>query len=152
MSFLSKKVQLAPSGRLHLGTDQENLVDGVWTIVELDSVSELREWNSGIEDAGSYLIKPLVSGLYLCTGQVSFFNVVANKDYHVAIDRSASSHRCTSYGHASNTDMLTVSVTGFVPMTVDEYVQLKALSGAGVDTVDIEAGSMETFLQIQRVR
>ena len=75
-----------PHGRSHLGTLQEDIVNDTRTLVELDTIST--NFADGIEDLINFRIKPLVSGLYLCFGQVAYENAVIDKLYRAEIFRN----------------------------------------------------------------
>ena len=139
-----------PSGKLFLGTTQENLVDGVITDVELDTIPGA--YTDGIENTGTHEITPGVAGFYSIVGQVMFWNVVADKDYE-AILKVSGAVVCRNLIHASKTGSIGVPVS--LPnhyFTAANFLELAACSHSGDNTVDINPGETWTFLAVQRVR
>jgi len=137
-----------PGGELYLNTDQDNLVSGVPTKVELDTVNG--EWTDGIEDTGNHRILPGVAGRYLVIGQVMFTNVIAGKKYEANVQRSGA-QRITGYKYSSLTENLTIRISSVLILTAIQYLELWAVSNADVDTVDIKSGMSYTHLTVQRV-
>lgn len=138
-----------PSGSMTLTNEQTNLVDGVTTLVALDKI--VTGFTDAIENIGTHRITPGVAGLYLVSAAVEFNFVVADKAYRLAIYKSDSSKLWVT-NHSKTTDMLSVNVTKLMYFNSTDYIELKAVSNAGVDTVDILDGERYTYMQVQRVR
>lgn len=140
-----------PTGGMYLQSQQDNLVSGVATIVELNRVCD--SCYDGIEDTDLYRIVPGVPGWYLVFGQVTFVNVVADKKYEAHIHWSGWNGIDYAYKHAALADHLTVQVCLLLKLCLaSDYLQLKARSFAGVDTVSIVEGEEYTFLKVTRIR
>ena len=139
-----------PSGFLFLEAQQDNLVDGVETLVILTGIPIA--FTDGIEDTVNHRIITGIAGFYAIAGQVEFTEVVADKDYIVIFKLNAVVLK-EAYVHSSLAANITASFSCPV-MWVDavEHLELFAISNAGVDTVDITHLGRNTFLTAQRVR
>ena len=141
-----------PSGGLYLSIEQYNLVNNVWTLVELDTVCDLGNANDGIEDTGTHRITPGVAGLYLVICQVTFLNPVADKEYDALVMTDGTMHEIRMAQHSSNVNLLGVAVSGLIWLNKTQYIELYARSNSGTDLVDLSCGPPATFLHVQRVR
>ena len=141
-----------PTGKLYLDDYQINLVSGDETLVELETIPAA--YNDGIENVVTHRITPGRPGFYAVVGQVSFMAIVADKDYEARLKMSGGpSYAGRKVTHASRTG--TLGVTASTPahyFSATDYVELWAVSEAGVDTVDINTTEVFTFLALQRVR
>ena len=138
-----------PSGGLYLLTSQQNLVSGNSTLVNLNTV--ISGFSDGIEDTANKKITVTKAGLYLVQAQVTFFSVVAAKHYQIHIYKDAAGKKA-GYGHSSVTDELSIPLSFFIRCAVNESILMKAISFAGVDTVDIRNGADLTFLELHYMR
>lgn len=139
-----------PSGKLYLNTNQLDLVNNIWTVVELNSLTA--GFTDGIEDPTNHRITPGVAGFYDVKGQMWFMNVIADKRYLVKILKNAATNVVTGCLQASIAEYLCVACAAHVYLSATDYLELMAQSRAGVDTVDILAGVEFTHLSVQRVR
>jgi len=140
-----------PSGMMYLVGDQLNLVDNQETLVELNTIRV--DFNDAIENIVTHRITPGKSGFYSIVGQVRFKSVVADKSYHALIRRNTVAIVQNNAFHSSNA--LGLTAVCIVPnwyLEADDYIELYAVSNAGVDTVDIDGCELRTFLAVQRVR
>ena len=141
-----------PSGKLFLGTQQNNLVHGDDTLVLLDTISA--NFKDGIEDVATHRITPGVAGWYSIVGQVEFesLSMVADARFGVNI-RVSGVLANENWVHSSIANTVTgVCLLPCYYLTPADYVELHARSYAGVDTVDISSNELSTFLALQRVR
>jgi len=140
-----------PSGMMYLSADQLNLLDNTETLVELNTI--WAGFNDAIENIVTHRITPGKAGFYSIVGQVRFKSVVADKSYHALIRRNTAAIIQNNASHSS--DVLGLTAVCVVPnwyLAADDYIELYAVSNAGVDTVDIDSAELRTFLAIQRVR
>ena len=140
-----------PSGGMYLLANQLNIVNTSITVVQLDRIDDFLD---SIENTVTFTITPGIAGLYLITGQVTYMNIVADKEYRALVDYGGATHSATV--HSSHDGLLSVSVTFFRYLTNISPLTLRAWHNAGVNTIDIEgaanAGYKRTFLHCQRVR
>jgi len=139
-----------PSGKMYLSADQLNLVSAVWTVVELNTISA--NFGDGIEDTAGHRITPGVAGFYDVKGQVAFKNVIADKSYYASVRINGVTYKGVVYDQAAIAANLTVPVNLHLYLSDTDYLELLAISIAGVNTVDVYAGETRTFLSVQRVR
>lgn len=140
-----------PSGMMYLSADQLNLVTDTETLVELDAIQA--GFNDAIENVATHRITPGPAGFYSMVGQVRFDNVVALKDYHAEIRLNGAGAIQNNVSHASTTKPVTaICVVPNWYLAADDYIELWAEANADVNTVDIDATELRTFLAIQRVR
>ena len=139
-----------PSGGMWLGTDQLNLVHGVATLVELDSLRT--GFADGIENLATHRITPGVAGFYSITAQVTFLNLIADKTYQAIIRINGATYLCTNSNHAAITEPLSVPASVLVKLTATDYIELMARSWSGDNTVDVHKNYYFTFLLVQRIR
>jgi len=135
--------------RAYLSSNQADLVDGVWTKVNLNSVTY--DLGGNFDTSSNYRFDAPVSGLYQVLGKIDLINTIANKNYAVSIYVNGSSvvHAHTNIGAA--TDEVDVEVNDLIFLNKDDYVELYAQSNAGVNTVDIDSDSEHTFLVVRLV-
>ncbi len=129
--------------RGYLASDQLNLSDGVWTKVGIDTIDY--DLGGNYDTTNKKFTVP-VSGLYLLRGKVDFSNDVANKSYAVGIyvNGILTLHYYAHTGAA--TDEIDAQVGGHLFLKQNDYVELYALSNAGVSTVDVGGGNHHTIL------
>lgn len=137
-----------PSLRVYLGTDQLNIPDTTWTLIDIDTNDALFDVNvAPIFRVG--LDKP---GYYLVLGSVHFKSVIADKTYKVAIRKSDDQYVRSVQVHSANVDDLIVQVGGEICFGPGTYVELYVYLNVGAGTVDIDADEWGTFLRAQRIR
>jgi len=139
-----------PSGRMYLSANQLNLIDDTWTVVELDAIDD--GFEDGIEDTVNHWIKPGVAGWYIVMGQWQLLNDVQDKLYRAGIRTNGVKWECVATLSLSRSRPGVVRVSALIKLDANDYVQLYAMSGADVNTVDIQSGRFYTFLCLQRVR
>jgi len=122
----------------------------VWTLVELDAISS--GFTDGIEDTANHRITPGYAGFYGVFGSVTFASVVAAKTYIAAIRINGNTYKTGNYQHSGLVYYVTANVSDILKLTATDYVELVCQSRAGVDTVDVRANEIYTFLSVQRVR
>lgn len=136
--------------RMYLGTEQSNIADNTPTIVEIDTDDYDPD---NISNTGTYKITPNQAGYYLIVAQVGWLSdsVVADKNYAAQIYKNTTLIT-SDISHASNVKGLTNLVTTVVSLNGStDYVQMKAISQSGGDTVDIEEGKSKTYLLVARI-
>jgi len=127
--------------RAYLSANQEDISHNTSTKVLLNGTSFDP---SSIFAANKFTIK--VPGYYYTTGHIRYLkaSVVADKAYYVGIWKNGAA--IIWHGvHASLTSKVDANVTDCVHLNVDDYLELYAHHEAGVDTIDVEAGSDKTF-------
>lgn len=149
-----------PHGRIQLSTNQLNIVNDIDTKVLLDEVEGDPldgQYQDGIEDVGNNRITPGVAGLYFCFGQIAFESCVVDKLYRAYIYRNWGIGGSRRIGFNENelivaTGIKVIPVSGHCWLDTDDYIELIAYHFAGVNTIDISFGSINTFLYVQRIR
>jgi hypothetical protein len=130
--------------RAYLSTDQLSLVSGAWTKVLIDT--EDYDTGGNFDTGNNKFVTPVV-GAYLIIGMVRFKDMVADRRYVagiyvngslVAQDDVHSSHVAEISAHVSDVQIINSGID----------IELYAQSNAGVNTVDIDAGSTETYLVV----
>jgi len=139
-----------PSGKLYLLANQLNLVSGVWTLVELDTITT--GFTDGIEDTTNHRITPSQAGFYDVKGRVTFDNTVADTLYYAAVRLNGSAYKSCERAQASVAGPLSVSCHALLYLSATDFLELMGISLAGVNTVDIQEYERYTFLSLQRVR
>ena len=137
-------------GKLYLGTDQLNLVNGSMTLIELDTIPA--NFTDGIEDTGNHRITPGQAGFYHIIGQVTFRHVVADVAYLARIRLNGNDYKATGTGLAAVALSLTIPVVVHLYLSATDYVELIVVSFSGNNTVDVFGTEDQTFLSLQRVR
>lgn len=138
------KINIETKARAYLGTDQLNLTNGTWTKVLLDT--ESYDIGDDFDTDNNKFIAP-VTGYYVISGQVAFMNVIANKRYAIAIRKNATSI-CEQTVYTGIVGHTYSAVSDIIYLSTNDEVTLYAISLAGVNTVDIGAGSHLTYLAI----
>ena len=131
--------------RVYLNANQNDLVSAQWTKVLLDS--ENYDPNNNFDISTNHRYTVPISGYYLITSSVCFTSVVAAKRYGMAIYKNGA-YLSENDGHASVADTFSLEITDIVYLEKDDYIELYALSIAGVNTVDILGYSGLTYLSI----
>jgi hypothetical protein len=111
------------------------------------------EFDSGtITDTANYTITPAVAGQYLVMGQITYTNTIAEKTYYSQIYFNGSAAKTIASAHtgAATTDV-TVPVCDVIVFDNNDYVQLRGQVNAGVNTVDVNVGTTDTFLVLYRL-
>jgi len=143
-------VKDAPLAKAYLSADQDNLVDGTWTKVLLDT--ESYDIGSDFDVAGSSFTAD-TTGYYHISAQVEFENtdLVADKRYSIQARKNAGDifH---AYSHASSVNVLTANGSDIVYLEVNDTVTLWGRSDSGDNAVDINSGDATTFLTIRLVQ
>ncbi|MBA7557760.1 hypothetical protein ES705_50531 [subsurface metagenome] len=137
-----------PSGHLYLGTLQTNLMDGMSTLVLLDTIKA--DFKDGIENIVTHRITPGKAGFYSVYGHIQFISIVADKCYTAYLKKSGG-FAVENPNHASFVHQ--IGVDAFTPcyyFSEIDYVELWAKSESGTDEVDIS--TVHTRLIVQRVR
>jgi len=137
-----KIIQTNVKARAYLGAQQDNLVDGTWTKVLLDTES----YDVG-SDFANYKFTAPVTGYYLIVGQVVFTNVITDKLYAATIYKNGA-NTLQGYAHSSLAADTAVKVTDILYLAANDYMELYALSAAGVNTVDIKHDTKITYMSI----
>ena len=136
---------IAPKARAYLSGTQSNLVSGIWTKVLLDT----EDYDVGGDFASNKFTAP-VSGYYLVVGGVTFTEVVGLKRYGVAIWKNGAQITVAN-PHSALDTTFGASLSTIIHLDATNYVELYALSLAGVDTVDIISGSTQTFMAVHLI-
>lgn len=142
----------APSSLMYLQSAQENIANWANVLVELDRVPA--DYTDGVEDTVNHKITPGIAGYYCVVAQITYFNVVADKQYQVRIKLSNEAvFAAIGVNHVSTTEQIScIAVLPCLKMAADDFVSMYAFHEAGVGTIDIESNSNYTYLSLQRVR
>ena len=145
-----------PNGKMYLTVNQVDLLNGVQTPVELESIWP--GYIDGIEDNVNHRILPGRAGFYLVIAQVFFTQVVADKSYEIWIMHKTAAAAWTEMAHDKRhsrvTDDLSCIASDVIWIGNDlafDAFEIWAQSNSGGNTVDI-LGVAETFLLVQRLR
>ena len=138
----------AIGARAYLAANQENLVNATWTKILLDT----EDYDLG-SDFGTNKFTCDVAGYYDITGKVVLLtaSVVADKRYDAAIYINGAGVT-RDYSHSSLASALTITTFKRAHLAVNDYVELYAMSNAGVDTVDVTGGITATSLEVFLVK
>jgi len=137
---------LKPTGNLHLGTHQDNLVDSAQTLVELDTITP--NFPDGIEDTVLHKITPAVAGFYDVKAQIGFYDIVVDKVFGMYVYKNNSDTLIQKFVHTSFNYDLYIGGSVLVYLNNTDYVTLKAYHSSGVDTICLRAGAADTFLSV----
>ncbi len=141
--------QHLPYARMYPTSAQDNLTDVTWTTITLDT----DEFDSGtITDLSNNKITPAVAGQYLVMGQITYTNTIAEKTYYSQLYFNGSAAKAIASAHtgAATTDV-TIAVCDVIVFDSNDYVQLRGQVNAGVNTVDVNVGTTDTFLVLYRL-
>lgn len=140
----NNQIRTDTRARAYLGTDQNNLVDSTWTLVQLDS----ENYDSGGNfDTGNYKFTAPVNGFYLVVGQIMYHELIADKSYFAAL-RWAAAYNTINRIHASFNEWLGVRISDIIELTSGQTIELYARQESGGNLVDISSGSNYTFLAV----
>jgi len=128
---------------------QDNLTDVTWTTITLDT--DTFDFST-ITDLSNYKITPAVAGYYMVLGQVTYANVIAEKTYYAQIYKNGTTATATrSQQNGAATTDVSVTVQDVVLLDDDDYIQLRGYVNCGAATVDINAGTADTYLILYRL-
>ncbi|GAI60608.1 unnamed protein product [marine sediment metagenome] len=136
------RIKIETKCRAYLNTQQLNLVSGTWTKVLLDT----ENYDIGSNFTNSIFTVP-ITGYYLVRGQVTFKNILADREYANAIYINGV-RISQGYMQSSITDDNMAQITDILHLTIDDEITLYALSVAGVNTIDIKDGTQITYMAI----
>jgi len=138
-----------PYARMYPTAAQNNLTDDTWTTITLDTDT----FDSGtITDLANYKITPAVAGRYLVIGQITYSGTIANKTYYSQIYFNGTAAKAIASAHTGDaTTDITVPVCDVIVFDADDYIQLRGKANVGVDTVDVNVGSTDTYLVLYRL-
>ncbi len=138
----------SPSGRLHRTGTQSDIAQSTLTKVLLATIST--GFTDAIEDTGNNRILPGVAGYYMVFGSVHWINTADAKTYTSMIYLNGANIR-QNLEHTGTADSIVTRVSGLVKLTNTDYLELWAYTNDG-GLPDIQAGSVDTFLSLHRVR
>lgn len=132
--------------RAYLSADQLNLVDGVSTLVQLDT--EIADPGSNF-DVATYLFTAPVSGTYAVSACIRYINTVVDKLYYVEFKVSGTRYSINSESSGSSATAPYVAHHDEIIMTAGQTLGLYAISASGTNTVDVAGGSVsETWMSV----
>ncbi len=139
-----RQIMSTTRARAYLGTDQDNLVDTVYTAVQLDT----EDYDSGGNfNVGTYKFTCPVAGFYLVIGQVMFHELVADASYYAVI-KAKGVYTTITRVHSSFNSWLAVRVTDILYLTAAQTIELFARQDSGGNLVDVTAGTNYTYLAV----
>ena len=148
----SPPFSLKPSGGMYLGTRQEGIPASTWTIVLLDEICDLGV-SDGIESVGNNRIIPVKIGLYLVFGQVSFTDIVADRNYYAGLGLNGAmvkQRECQTGGSVQDDSF---GIFSLVPIALPtDYIQLMCNQDTAGTNPDVHNGESKTYLHVQRFR
>lgn len=145
INYTDKAVTQGVKCRVRLGSDQLNLTNGSWVMVNLGT----ENYDTGGDfSTATHLFTVPVDGYYYMNGVVRFFNVIADKRYGAAIIADGETFLSGDWVHSSNTSSLTAGKPCIHYLTAGQTIELQAISNSGGNTVDIAAGNEATYLEI----
>lgn len=138
-----------PYARMFCTAAQNNLTDITWTTITLDTDT----FDSGtITSTADYKITPAVAGYYLCIGQLTFTNVVAEKSYSAQLYFNGTTAKAIGTNHTgAATSDCTVNICDVILFDSDDYIQLRGYVNCGAATVDVNVGTEDTYLVLYRM-
>ena len=139
-----------PVGGLYLGTSQEDIANETITKIDLDT--KITGFGDNIEDTVNHEMTPGVAGLYLVIGKVKFTNCVADKSYSAFVYKEGTTQIAMDQVQSASTDNAHPKAVNIVQLTDTDTLDLRAHHNAGVGTVDVGAGAIETYLCCIRLR
>lgn len=136
--------------RAYLNSDQLNLVNSTATKITLDTENydNLGEFDS----TTNYRFTATIAGYYQVNAEVGWLgtSIVADKRYEAYITRDGAN---VVSGNATPSGALyfSVAVSDIIYLAAGQYLELWAVSYAGVDTVDVWGGTQNTFMSVHRL-
>lgn len=153
-----KAQQNRPNGGMYLGSNQLNLTDNAWNVIQFGTTIKtgfIDAIEGILGGAMADAIYPNRPGFYLIIGQVWFTAVIANKAYLVRVyDNTGAAVTVESETQNDNTNDFTGRLSDVVYLQGNEALTLEARPvNVGANTVDVVGGNeYNTFLTVQRVR
>jgi len=138
------KINITAKARAYLNAAQNNLVNGTWTVVNLDT--ENYDIGNDFDTTNHKFVVPL-TGYYLICGSVTFANPVVDKRYGVGIYHDTTQKAIHLVTVALSVG-IAVPVSTILHLTASNNIYLKAKSDSGGDTVDLSTGDQNTYLAV----
>ena len=131
----------------YLSANQENLTNNTWTKVTLDA--ENFDVGSDFDTTNSRFTAP-VTGYYQVSAQVTWYSssAVADKRYMIKIYKNGDTDLLMNTVHSSLASSLSNVISCLIYLSANDYIELWANQGSGVDTVDIYGGSKLTYMTV----
>ena len=145
----SGALELKPTGKIFLGSDQLDLTSGEMTVVNLDTIPA--GFVDGVEDTVNHKIIIPQTAIYLITAGLVWSNFVANKRYTITIYNNGFAIGADHRSPATDEALINQCCVQRRLVKNDKLV-LKAYQASGVDTVDILSSEEATWMSIQLLR
>lgn len=128
----------------------------VQTVTDADTLTIVKTGGADFAASYYYAIKKahyeiLVTGYYLLFGSVYYTSTVDQKTFSANIARNGSTIASAFY-HASGTGEMVLPVSTFASLTAGNLITLLEYNSSGGGTIDVGAGSPNTFLDIILIR
>lgn len=137
--------------RAYLSADQDDITDNTVTLVNLDT--ESYDQGSDFDTTNYYFVAP-VDGYYLVCWKADFesTDLVADKGYQAYV-YVGSTLTCAAAAQASVGASRVLSAGGadIIALSANDQVTLRVRHFAGVNTIDLESGSSNTFLAVSLI-
>ncbi len=140
-------LQLSSSvkARAYLAANQADISDDTWTKVTLDT--ETYDIGNDFDNVTNYRFAAPVAGYYQVNALLTWTNIVADKQYLVAIYLNGT-EVASQHSQSSHTSSIGGSISDVIYLTAAQYLELYAYTDAGVGTTDLLGGSTVTFMSV----
>lgn len=136
--------------KAYLSTDQLNLVDDTYTLVNLDTET----YDVGANfDTTTHLFTAPAAGYYRVYIVVEYKNgtVVADKRFVARATKNTSDVLFYANGHSAMTNSLQINNSDVVHLDADDTVKLECKASIGANTCDILSGALSTHITIEQI-
>ncbi len=132
--------------RAYRNGTQDDIVSATFTKIQLNA--EDYDSGSNFDAATNFRFVAPVSGYYLITGCVRWINIVVDKTYIGCIYKNDALVASSGVHYPGGLAGISSTVTTVLYLAATDYVELWGYHDAGVNTVDIETGSDQTYLAV----
>jgi len=139
----NKVVKTSIKARAFMANTQENIPDGVATLVEIGN--ETYDIG-GNYNTSTYCFVVPVTGYYLICAAIRWDNIIDNKRYYIIVMKNESTQVSYMANSASNSTYLSSAVSDVQYLEAGDYIRVFAYHVSGVSTPDIAGGTHRTFL------
>lgn len=132
--------------RVYSNVGITNMNNGQEYIVPLDT----ENYDPGSNfDTSTYRLTAPVTGYYYCNAGVTYVgsSVVSNKRYSMILKINGVNAQYYNL-HAAVTDWLSLRTTDILYIEKDQYLEVYAIQFSDQNTVDIQPGTIDTFLTV----
>jgi hypothetical protein len=134
--------------RVYGSTNQLNLVNGVYTVVQFDTVDYDTD---GCFNTGTYTYTVPASGYYRFYYYVEFIHGTADKRFVVRLKKNTSTYVSYAIVHSSMTDTVSVRGVDVSHFDAGDAITISAKSAIGANTCDINHAIDASSFTIEQV-